>query len=286
MAKLSRKTKDITTVPEAHRALYTQPKPEGDWVLTEIDGHDDTEILRTVRGEAATLRVENKKFKDQQATFEGLDLEKYTAVLAENDALKAEKEALTTKDQKLIDKAVEARLKQATSPLELKVANYEKDVQKLKLENETFKTSQKQRAIDDAALSAFVEVGVEKYVFTRAGDDDEPDGLAWARRNAILGEDGKVTHKSGLPLKEALVQMRDDGQRAHWFGGSAGTGSGPSGGTKGAVNPWSAEHWNAEAQNTIQVKNEPLAKQLAAAAGVDVNAAYHPKNGMPAMSQY
>lgn len=284
--KLPRKAKDIAAVPEAHRALYTQPKPEGDWVLTEIDGHEDTDILRTVRGEAAQLRTENTKLKTQQTTFEGVDLEKYSATVAENEALKAEKAALTTKDQQLIDKAVDARLKQVTSPLELKVKNFETQVTTLKQENDAMKGERKLRTVDDAALAAFHEVGVEKYVFTRATDDDEPDGLAWARRNAVIGEDGKVTHKSGLPLKEALVQMRDDGQRAHWFGGSAGTGSGPSGGTKGNANPWMAESWNATTQNEIQMKNETLAKQLAAAAGVDVNAAFHPKNGMPAMSQY
>lgn len=295
MAKLARRTKDLTAIKESHRDLYTEKKSTKDgvesseWVLTEIDNHDDVDILRTVRQENATFRVENTKLKGQQSTFEGLDLERYTTTLAENEALKAEKEATGGKDQKAIDKAVEARLNATVAPLQLKLKNYETELTTHKTNLEKLSAERTGRTIDDAAMAAFNEVGVEKYVYSRSTKTkDDPDGLAWARRVATITDDGKVVHKeSGLELKDHLVNMRDDGERPHWFGGSAGTGSAPIGSNGSRVsNPWSAESWDALEQSNIQLKDEGRAKQLASAAGVDVNAPFHPKNGMPKFSQY
>lgn len=288
--KLPRKTKDISSIAEGKRDLYTVKKDKDgneEYHLTEIDNHDDYEIIRSVRSENAAFRTENKKFKEQHASFEGLDLEKYTTVLAENEALKAEKEALGGKDQKAIDKAVEARLAAVTAPLQLKLKTFETELTTVRTKNEEYVKSERQRTIDDHALSAFTELGVEKWVYTRGSDGDDADGLAWARRNAVIGEDGKVTHKSGLALKDALVQMRDNGERGHWFGGHAGAGSGGGSGLGNTgTNPWSADGWNFDKQCEIQLKDPQRANQLAAAAGVDVNAAYHPKKGIPEFSQY
>lgn len=292
---LPRRTKDITSIKEAHRDLYTLKKVKENGVdveihvLTDIENHDDVEINRTLRSEAAANRTKYAAIDAKLASLpEGFDAEKAAQLIADNEALKAEKEAAGGKDQKAIDKAVEARLNAATAPLQLKVKQYETEVGTLKTENEKFKTSAVERTIDDAAMSAFTKVGVQQHVYTRGKLGDDPDGLSWARRVAHV-VDGKVVHKtSGLPLDDVLVQMRDDGDRAHWFGGSSGTGSGNGGlgNERGPSNPWAAESWNPTAQCEIQNKDLPRAKQLASNAGVDVDAPFHPKNGPPKSTFY
>lgn len=290
---LPRKTKDLTSINEKYRDLYTMKKVKENGVdveihvLSEIENADDVDIVRTLRSDAAANRTKYSAIEAKLASLpEGFDAEKAAQLIADNEALKAEKEAAGGKDQKAIDKAVEARLNAATAPLQLKVTQYEAQIGTLKTENEGFKKSQLERTIDDAAIAAFTKVGVQAHVYSRGKLGDDPDGLSWARRNAQI-VDGKVVHKTtGLPLDDALVQMRDEGDRPHWFGGSSGTGSGNGGlgNERGATNPWAAESWNPTLQCDIQNKDLPRAKQLAANAGVDVNAPYHPKNGLPKQS--
>lgn len=294
---LKRKVTDLSTVDEKYRDLYTEKKEKDAtvYLLTEIEGHDAPDILRTVRGEAATLRTTNTKYKEQLAAFEGLDIEAVTGALAENESLKTEVAALKEGKPaagKAFDDAVAAKVKAATGPLEtkLKKAETERDTHKTKVEE--LSRGATQRLIDDTVVGAFRELKVDDEVFTRRGEDadDLPDGLLWARSKFKISEDGKVVDKNGLTPKDLLEQMRDGGQRGHWFGSTGGTGSVPNGPDgKPTANPWMpGAGWNPTAQSAIQEKDPQRAQALAAAAGCpDVDAAYHPKDGqMREFSRY
>jgi hypothetical protein len=294
---LKRKVTDLSTVDEKHQDLYTEKK-EGDktiYLLTEIEDHDAPDKLRTVRTEAGTLRVANTKYKEQLAAFEGLDIEVVANAVAENEALKTEVAALKEgkpASGKAFDEAVAAKIKAATGPLETKVKKLEteRDTHKVKVEELT--RFQTQRMIDDEVVGAFRTLKVDDEVFSRKGDDpdDLPDGLLWARSKFKISDDGKVVDKNGLTPKDLLEQMKDGGQRGHWFGTTGGTGSvtnGPDG--KAVSNPWSpGAGWNPTAQSAIQEKDPQRAVALATAAGCpDVDAAYHPKDGqMREFSRY
>lgn len=295
--KLKRKVEDLSTVDEKHRDLYTEKK-EGDktvYLLTEIEGHDAPDILRAKNQENATLRTANTKYKEQLAAFEGLDIEAVTGALAENESLKADVAALKEgkpTSGKAFDDAVAAKVKAATGPLETKVKKLEGERDTFKTRAEELTRFQVQRTIDDTVIGAFRELKVDDEVFTRRGEDadDLPDGLLWARSKFKISDDGKVVDKNGLTPKDLLEQMKESGQRGHWFGSTGGTGS-ASGGTdaKASANPWMpGAGWNPTAQSAIQEKDPQRAVALATAAGCpDVDAAYHPKDGgMREFSRY
>lgn len=294
---LKRKVTDLSTVEENHRDLYTEKKEKDAtvYLLTEIEDWDAPDKLRQVRTEAGTLRVANTKYKEQLAAFEGLDIEAVTGALAENESLKTEVAALKEgkpASGKAFDEAVAAKVKAATGTLEtkLKKLETERDTHKTKVEELT--RFQTQRIIDDEVVGAFRALKVDDEVFNRKGDDpdDLPDGLLWARSKFKISEDGKVVDKNGLTPKDLLEQMKDGGQRGHWFGTTGGTGSsqgGPDG--KATSNPWMpGAGWNPTAQSAIQEKDPQRAVALATAAGCpDVDAAFHPKDGqMREFSRY
>lgn len=294
---LKRKVTDLSTVDEKYRDLYTEKK-EGTtavYLLTEIEDHDAPDKLRTVRTEAGTLRVANTKYKEQLAAFEGLDIEVVANAVAENEALKTEVAALKEgkpTSGKAFDDAVAAKVKAATGPLETKVKKLEGERDTFKTKTEELTRFQTQRIIDDEVVGAFRSLKVDDDVFNRKGDDpdDLPDGLLWARSKFKISEDGKVVDKNGLTPKDLLEQMKESGQRGHWFGTTGGTGS-ASGGTdaKASANPWMpGAGWNPTAQSAIQEKDPQRAVALATAAGCpDVDAAYHPKDGaMREFSRY
>lgn len=294
---LKRKVEDISTVEEAFRPLYTERKEKDKtiYLLTEIEDYDAPDKLRAARTEAGGLRVENNKFKTQLAAFEGVDIEVAANALVELQAAKDEIEALKAGkggDAKAIDKAVESKLKAATTPLENKIKKLEADYTKVQEEAKTLKVERQTRLIEDTVVGAFRELKVDEDVFSRKGDDpdDLPDGLLWARSRFKVGEDGKVVDKNGLTPKDVLEQMKDGGQRGHWFGTTGGTGSlpnGPDGKPEG--NPWMpGAAWNPMKQSEIQGKDPTRAQALAAAAGCpDIDAPFHPKDGqMREFSRY
>ncbi len=289
---LKRKIKDINTVDEKYRDLYTQKKEGEDWVLTEIEDHDAPDKLRSKNTENGALRLENNKFKGQLSAFEGVDVEAAANALQELAAANAELEVLRAgsgKDSKAIEAAVNAKLTAATSPLQTKLAKLQKEHDTLLTENTSLKTAQTTRTIEDSVVSAFTALKVDPKVY--AGEADDPaDGQLWARQRFHL-VDGKVVDKvTGLPPKELLEQMRDDGKRPHWFGETSGTGSGALGSdNRPASNPWMQRpHWNPDKQSEIQMKDPAKAELLAKQAGCpDVDAPFHPKDGGPReVSQY
>lgn len=280
-AKLPRKVKAIDLVEEKYRDLY-EPKGE-EFLLTLVEDHDAPDILRSVRGEAAGLRIKNKQLTDQMEVFTGLEPEAVKLALTENVALKAEIAAFGTKDKEKFNEAVQARVRTELAPVQSKLDAALKDKDKLQKENETFQKQTKSRLIHDEAIAACVKQNVQKTAYT----GKHPDALLWAQEVAVITDDGKIIEKdTGLPLADALRAMQDSGERAHWFGTSFGGDAAGSKGSGGKPNPWLAEYWNPTEQSAIQEKEPERANAMARVAGVDVDAAYHPKNGIPVFSQY
>lgn len=281
--KLKRKVEvaAIDTIDEKYRELYEERA--GALILTGIDDHDAPDILRTVRGEAAGLRIKNTQLTAQLEVFSGLEPEAVRQALVENVALKAETAAHTTKDKKLFDDAVASRVKVELAQVQSKLDSTVKERDTLLTENAGFKKGVTTRKIHDEMLAACVKQGVQKTAYT----GKYPDALTWAEQVAVITEDGKIVEKeTGLPLADALRAMQDAGERSHWFGtSSGGSATGGTGGV-GKANPWTADNWNAMEQSLIQEKDPARAEAMAKVAGVPVDAPFHPKNGMPSFSQY
>ncbi len=283
MDPLKRVVDSLDGIGDAYKELYT---PKGDkFVLSGIENHEDYEVVKTLRTENAGWRVKHRDATALLSNFKDLDPEAVKTALTENEALKAEVATLSTKDKKVFDDAVAARLKTVTAPLEHKITELTTKAQQLELENTKYGQSIKTRSIHDEMLSACIALNVEKTAYTGKW----PDALRWAEANAEIGEDGKITTKdSGLDLKTALKTMQENGEQLHWFGTSSGGGArGGSDGSNQGVNPWGAgSRWNATAQGKIEAADPARARALAAAAGVDVHAAYHPKDGPPKFNQF
>lgn len=279
---LKRIVDSLDGVDEAFKILYT---PKGDkFILSGIENHEDHEIVTSLRTENAGWRVKHRDASASLTAFAGLDPTAVRTALTENEALKAEVALLGSKDKKTFDDAVAARLKTETAPLQSKVTELTTLNESLSKENTTWKQTNTTRKIHDEARAACIALKVNESAY----NGKWPDALRWAEANSEVGDDGKITEKeSGLPLKDAIKKLQDDGQQLHWWGTSSGGGSrGSNDGPSGNANPWGKDTWNASAQGRIELADPARAKALATAAGVDVHAAFHPANGPKTFDPY
>lgn len=283
MEKLKRICDVLDGVAEAFKPLYEEKG--GKFHLVGIDDHDDYAKVKDLRTEAASARVKNNELRGRLEAFKDLDPDSVRQALLELESTKAELAAGGNKDKAKFEEAVTARLKTELAPLQAKHDGLLRERTTLSESVAKYEGETKLRTIDDAMKSACREMKVA----ASAVDGKWPDALHWARANAVIGEDGKITDKStGLPLKDALRAMQDAGEQPHWFGTSAGGGSlgSTDNGVKTNANPWAAETWNISKQMQIETADPNRASALARQGGVELGAPFHPKNGMKIPSLY
>lgn len=274
-------------LPEHDKELYDEK--EGKWHFNAVTLTENEQALATARTDAAKYRTQNVALTTQLEAFKGLDPAKVATELTELEALRAEKEAADGKDTKKFDAAVEARVKVVTAPLTTKITELTKTTEVLTKENGEHKSNGEKRQKHDAMREACVALNCDKDVY--AGKF--PSALKWAEENAVLAQDanGKpivIDKDTGLPLKDALKHYQTEGQFSTWWGTSGGGGAGGTNPGNGGpvINPWTAENWNVSKQGTILATDAKRGEALARAAGVAVDAPFHPKIGMPKFNEF
>ncbi len=274
-------------LPEHDKELYDEK--EGKYHFNAVALTENEQALATARNDAAKYRTQNVALTAQLESFKGLDATKVAAELTELEALRAEKESGDGKNNAKFEAAVEARVKVVTAPLQAQLNDAKKVNETLTKENGEHKASGEKRTKHDAMREACVALNCDKDVY--AGKF--PTALKWAEENAVISTDssGKtiiVDKETGLPLKDALKHYQDEGQFTSWWGGSGGGGAGGSNPTNGGpiVNPWTAENWNVSKQGVILASDAKRGEALAKAAGVAVDAPFHPKLGMPQYREF
>lgn len=273
-------------LPEHDKELYDDK--EGKYHFNALQLSDNEKALETARNDAAKYRTQNVALTAQLEAFKGLDATKVAGELEELAALRAEKEAGDGKNDKKFEAAVEARVKVATAPLRTELEGLKRTNSELAKANEGFIADGEKRQKHDAMREACVALGCDKDVY--AGKF--PAALVWAQENAVIQKDssGKVVivdKETGLPLKDALKHYQEEGQFSSWWGSSGGGGAGGSGpNSNPVVNPWTLENWNATKQGQIYNQDPKRAQALAKAAGVEVDAPFHPKGKLPEFRQF
>lgn len=275
--KLKRIVDKLEDVDAAHQDLYEEK--DGKFHFAAIPLTDNEQALTQARTDAAKHRTENVSLKASLAAFKDLDPEKVKQALVENDSLKAELEALGSKDKAKFDEAVAARVKTERAPLERELLTLKSTNDTLVKENGDHKANGEKRQKHDAMREACVALKVAEPAYAGKW----PDALKWAEENAVIGADGKITDKeTGLPLKDCLKHMQEEGLQSHWWGtSSGGGGKGSSPDVKGTANPWAKNTWNITQQGIILAKDQARGEALAKAAGVPVDAPFHPEIGIP-----
>jgi hypothetical protein len=274
-------------LPSHYQELYEEK--DGKFTFTALALTENEQALATARTDAGKYRTANVALTAQLEAFKGLDAAKVSSELAELEALRAEKEAGGTKDGAKFEAAVEARVKVVTAPLQSKITELTKTSETLARENGEHKSNGEKRTKHDAMREACVALNCDKDVY--AGKF--PTALKWAEENAMVTVDssGKTTitdKETGLPLKEALKHYQDEGMFTSWWGSSSGGGAGGTnpGQTPVGGNPWTKENWNVTNQNKIFAADANKAGMLAKAAGVAVDAPFHPALGMPTFNPF
>lgn len=263
---------------EGTQGLYKEKQGGGGYILdvAGIDDHPTVKGLKTtlsrfkaVFPDAAGLKKFKEKAEGLEEAWGELDPEDTKAALArlaEIDAgeggddleakLKAAREAVERKFQKLLDKANED-LDAALAD----VADRDGFIETIILDREL-----------DAGLS---------HVKTIEELRDGAKALIRARYSPkverVTGDDGKVRYEGVITddLGESSIadffekwSKTDEAQPYLPASGNQGTGSRTSdGGRGGNKNPWAKESWNLTEQGRIFQKNPALARQMAAAHG-------------------
>lgn len=278
---------DHEALPEHDKELYDEK--DGKFHFNAVALTENEQALATARNDAASYRTKNVALTAQLESFKGLDPAVVGTQLIELEALRAEKEAGDGKNAAKFDAAVEARVKVATAPIQAQLADAKKVNDTLTKENGEHKSNGEKRTKHDAMREACVALNCDKDVY--AGKF--PSALKWAEENAVISADaaGKlivIDKDSGLPLKDALKHYQDEGQFSTWWGSSGGGGAGGTNPANGGnvVNPWTKENWNSTKQNMILSQDPKRGEALAKAAGVPVDAPFHPQLGMPTFNPF
>lgn len=282
LKRLIEKTEWEALDHESDKDLYEEK--DGKYHFSAIQLTDAEGEVARLRTENGSLRVKNREMTGKLDAFKDLDADAVKQALVENESLKAELAASDGKNKDKFEAAVSARVKTETAPLQRKIDELGITATNLVKENAEHKAAGERRTKHDAMREACVALKVAESAYAGKW----PDALRWAEENAVIGTDGKITDKeTGLPLKDALKHMQSEGQQAHWWGTSSGGGANGSGnGGPPVVNPWTEAHWNSTRQTEIFNKDPKRAEALARAAGVAVDAPFHPKLGVPKTNLY
>jgi hypothetical protein len=260
-------------IPEAYRELYTERN--GKWELTEVEGVKTqtdvdklTEAARKERADHADTKktlASLKPFADLEMTHEELQ-EKLDRV----EELEAAAKAGGKLNEEELEAAVERRLARKLKPLERQISTLTEERDALTGKVGELQGREDRRAVVKAAVAAAQKAGVPQ--------DALPDVELAAEVMLVREtESGDIITKDGIgvtPNVGAETWIADMlPKRPMWNPTSSGggaRGSGKSGGFPD--NPYTEEHWNVSAQGKLMQENPEKAKQMAAAAGVTVDA--------------
>lgn len=266
-------------IPEGYADLYTER--DGVFVLTGIEGVKAQSDIDRLTDSLKKERSDHKATREKLAAFAGLDPtevhEKLEEATSLAEQLEAVKKAGGVFDEEKLAPVIEARVRQATAPLERQVAQAQRKLEekdKLVASHELEVGTLKSSIVNDRIERTIRDVAVaEKVIAPAIGDV-----VLNARGIFEQDESGRVITKDidgvtpGLSPKEWLKDQQEN--RPHWWPVSAGGGArGAGGGGSAGPNPWSKDGWNITAQGAyVNANGIEKATQMADRAGVKIGA--------------
>lgn len=270
--KLKLKYDNQEDIPEGYADLYSEK--DGVWHLTGVEGMKTEEDTRKLSKSLREEREAHKKTKDKLAKLGGddVDIDEVVEQLDELEDLRARVEAGEggKVDEEKLEELVEARVKRQLRPVERERDQLKSRNQELETENGTLHTTINNGTIE----SRLRELATAEKVVGSAMDDI----LFMGTHLFEVAEDGEIVAREGARGVEAgitpdvwLGDMKE--KRPHWWPASQGGGAGGGAGGAGAgSNPWSAKHWDLDAQAAMVQTDRAKAERLAKAAGSKIGA--------------
>lgn len=229
----------LDDIPEALRPEYVEQ--DGKYVLQLEGGFTQADRDRLQRA-LAKERDDHKGTREKLRKYGDATPERFEELNNENEDLKLQLDTLKTQDDedrtKKIEELAERRALARIKPLERKMQALQEDFQAVSGERDNLKQEKHRSRIVNAVTNSSLlkEVGVVP--------DAVEDVELWALSNFDTDDEGNVVSKDtlgtpGLSPKDVFMDMKNAGQRRHWFGTTTGAGaSGGSGKESFADNPF------------------------------------------------
>lgn len=265
---LKRKYDTKEEIPAESQHLFTEQG--GKWVLTGIEGIADADKFAGSQTALAAERTAHNETKKKLAAFGEHTPEQVTAAIEERDTLKLQAETAGVKpDENKIAQVVKDRVAVLTAALDRKITQLTNEKEAVTQRAIAAETGRKQDQIRLKMQEAAVEAGILKEAVSHV--------VALKAPLFDMDADGNLLTKEGpgvIPGMDPATVMSELRQTAPYFW-AASQGGGATGGSVGGhtgPNPWAEGSWNMTEQGRISAKNPQQAKNLAAAAGVAVDA--------------
>lgn len=255
--------KTLEGLDPSFHSLYEEQE-DGTFKLTGVEGmsyaSDVAKLTTSLTAERAAHKATKQKFAPILSS--GMELDDIVSLIDRREEL----EAGNNQDiNSRVETLVASKLKQATAPLERKLAETQAALGEREEELTTFRTRDRSRTIGDAIRQAADKSqGFHKHAIE--------DALLLGSSLLDITEEGTIVVKeTGLGVDSWLSDMQKS--RPHWWEGSAGGGAaGNNGGGSGGGNPFTKAHWSLEAQGALIRSDKARAEQMAKAAGVSFGA--------------
>lgn len=276
--KLKPLAEAIDEVPELLRPFYAEGE-DGKYRL-QVDGLVGKEKLAEFRNTNTELMKQLTQVEESVTAYRTLgdDPAKLAEELKELRSLRQRVDDRDLVDKKGFEEALNKRTAEMKASADNQIRTLTEALKKAELERDTAVTRHQRSVIDrdltDAALAAGVRPTAIPDLLFRA----ERAGWILTEKNKVVLRDDEggtqyvigADGASPLTPKEWINgHVRDTAP--HFFDMPTGGGALGSSGGAAAKNPWLKESWNMTEQGKVYREKPALAKQLAAAAGVNLD---------------
>lgn len=253
----------LDNIPEAFRGLYSEDN--GAFKLTGVVGVKTQDDINRLQEALNKERNDHKTVKgDLTRLLGGRTADE---ILADLDSIPALKAAAAGNDPKAVEDQVNARLQQATAPLQRQIAELNSQLEAASQSVAELKTREVNRTITDVISKA----AMESKALPEAIED-----IAFMGRNMFeVNESGEVVAKNDIPgltpgvsAQVWLTEMKR--AKPYFWPQSQGAGGRGGQGNLGGNNPFSKEGWNLTEQGALISRDRSLAEQMAKQAGTTV----------------
>lgn len=262
--KLNYVVDTLDNVPVEYQGLYAEV---GGKFQLQIEGVKSVDEFNTVHNALQKERNEHRETKKALKSFGDIKPEELAEKLTRLEELELTGGRV---DDAKLDQLVNARLKQATAPLERQLQTIQQERELLVSERDTLRSRIQQATLADSIRAIAKKVGLR--------DTAIEDALLLGQHHLEVTPEGGVLTKNdlsgvtpGLSPEVWLTDLRS--KRPHWFEASEGGGStGGRGSFSATTNPWTKANWNMTEQGRMIREDPTKAAQLAKAAGVEIGA--------------
>lgn len=279
MTTLKAKLNDLNGLPEPYHALYTKGA-DGTFDLTGVEGFtpdDRDRMSRALEGERANAKKYDKELKPWRTLFGDKKPEDIQAIVDEVEELRLSSKGKL--DESQIEERVAARLKRATSPIERKVTEATEQLTKAQARVAAYEKAEERAAVRSAIQRAAAESNALPEAYAEGGGllallegvlsvEVETDTEGNRKLGRVLSKEG-AGYPSGLDPAKLIAQVQAK-QGYFWAPSKGGGAENPRGGGGGGANPFTKGKENLTRQMELIRSNPTLAKQQAAAAGVEL----------------